>query len=726
MADTSLKTVMAFKNGNLVFDLIKRTATFGKLPPVAVPDGVTLEDGAVLNFQLVAPDGSLRKQTRSGVLRANEKQPGILRIAGMSKTARKFPAEDGWGYAIYKYRAYFSHPGLKTDGGLPEWLKGSIVRQKALWNRMAWLCREARRDCSPVPINEIIDFVQNTILPEIDEFNNALGRSKEKIKHPAKLKTEMPGLDGLWRFAGELRKRIEKGRAVPAGLLDRVVEFAQQFRTDYTPYNKFIANFTAIAEREAKVLKLRQFEVRPTVNTFKTVLDCRRVNKAPWSEGWPLIKYPDAPKSANWGLHYYFHKAGVDSAFLESRKGLPGLTFGPPIKPSDTGHHALTGVAARRAMREAEISIPGENREHWNFRFGVLQHRPLPDASHVKEWKLIFQDNALWLCFVVELQRPIPAPGPLAAGLDVGWRRTKEGICFGTLYEPATKTFRELIIDLQESPNDHKDWAPFRINLGPSRWEKRNITQLMPDWKPGDPIPSTFETRAALQGRRNYCTNAAKVLLRKHLGERMPTWLDNAGRRGLLKLDDEFRDDTTAHDILSTWRQEDERLGKLVRLYLGRSTKRLEYGHAQVAHDACRHLLQKGVNRLIVETSFLAKTSQNQDYEDHVSLKRSQKYRQFAAIGKFMAVLKNTAVKYGITVNMHEAINTTRICQYCNRLNPSTEKEQFICDNCGRLIRQGQNAAVNLSRFGCDPELAEMALHAGRVRSSNLRNPQTN
>jgi transposase len=163
-----------------------------------------------------------------------------------------------------------------------------------------------------------------------------------------------------------------------------------------------------------------------------------------------------------------------------------------------------------------------------------------------------------------------------------------------------------------------------------------------------------------------------------------------------------------------------------VRLYLGRSTKRLEYGHAQVAHDACRHLLQKGVNRLIVETSFLAKTSQNQDYEDHVSLKRSQKYRQFAAIGKFMAVLKNTAVKYGITVNMHEAINTTRICQYCNRLNPSTEKEQFICDNCGRLIRQGQNAAVNLSRFGCDPELAEMALHAGRVRSSNLRNPQTN
>jgi hypothetical protein len=505
-----------------------------------------------------------------------------------------------------------------------------------------------------------------------------------------------------------------------------VVEFVRQFRTDYTPYNNFIANFPKIAEQEAKRLKLRHFEIRPTVNSFKTVLDCHRVNKAPWSEGWPLIKYPDDPKSANWGLHYNFRKAGVDSALLESRKGLPGLTFGPPIKPSDTGHQAMTGIASRRAMREVEISIPGENREHWNFRFGVLQHRPLPDASHVKEWKLIFKDNELWLCFVVELQRPIPAPGPLAAGLDVGWRRTKDGICFGTLYEPATKTFRELIIDLQKSPNDHKDRVPFRINLGPSRWEKRNIIQLIPDWKPGDPIPSMFETRAALQGRRNDCTNAAKVLLRKHLGERLPAWLDNAGRRGLLKLDDEFGDDTTVHGILSTWRQEDEQLGKLVRLYFSRSTKRLEYGQAQVAHDVCRHLLQKGVTRLIVETSFLAKTSRNQDYEDHVSLKRSQKYRHFAAIGKFMAVLKNTAVKYGIMVDMHEATNTTRICQYCNRLNPSTEKEQFICDNCGRLIKQGQNAAVNLSRFGCDPELAEMALHAGRVRSSNLRNPQTN
>jgi hypothetical protein len=40
------------------------------------------------------------------------------------------------------------------------------------------------------------------------------------------------------------------------------------------------------------------------------------------------------------------------------------------------------------------------------------------------------------------------------------------------------------------------------------------------------------------------------------------------------------------------------------------------------------------------------------------------------------------------------------------------EKEQFTCEGCGRVVTLNQNASVNLSRFGTDPELAEMALHA--------------
>jgi len=247
--DTTLKTTKAFTHGTIVFDEKARTATFGQTDAVALPKDFSLKENATLNFQLVAPDGTLRKQVRSGILKGNEKQPGLLRITGMAKSPRRYAAEDGWGNAIYKYRAYFTHPGLKTDGEVPEWLKGSIRRQKDYWNHLAWLCRDARRKCSPVPTAEIIAFVQQTILPEIDAFNDSLSRAKDKMKHPAKLKKEAPGLDGLWHFVGELRTRIAKGRAVPDGLLEKVITFAQQYKPDYTPLNEFLNHFTENAEK---------------------------------------------------------------------------------------------------------------------------------------------------------------------------------------------------------------------------------------------------------------------------------------------------------------------------------------------------------------------------------------------------------------------------------------------------------------------------------------------
>jgi hypothetical protein len=55
---SSLETTKNFTCGGLVIDLKARTAAFGRLPPVAIPDGLPLADGAVLNLQLVAPDGT--------------------------------------------------------------------------------------------------------------------------------------------------------------------------------------------------------------------------------------------------------------------------------------------------------------------------------------------------------------------------------------------------------------------------------------------------------------------------------------------------------------------------------------------------------------------------------------------------------------------------------------------------------------------------------------------
>lgn len=56
VSESSLKTTKAFTHGRLVFDLESRTSTFGKLLPVAIPNGLALADGTALKFQLVAPN----------------------------------------------------------------------------------------------------------------------------------------------------------------------------------------------------------------------------------------------------------------------------------------------------------------------------------------------------------------------------------------------------------------------------------------------------------------------------------------------------------------------------------------------------------------------------------------------------------------------------------------------------------------------------------------------
>jgi hypothetical protein len=285
-------------------------------------------------------------------------------------------------------------------------------------------------------------------------------------------------------------------------------------------------------------LGLRYWEVKPLVSGFKAVLDRRKTKKSGFMEDWPLIKYPDSPKAANWGIHFSCNKAGIDLADLEAGDGIPGLSFGPPMAAAATGHTQMFGSRRMRKLREAEISLGGDN-----FRFGVLQHRPFPAGSHIKGWKLTYQAGALWLCLTVEVQRQLAQAGELAAGLDIGWRRTKAGIRFATLYDPAKKSIRELTVDMQRSPKDCAARAPFRLDLGPTRWEKRNLLRLLPDWKPGDPLPNALETRGALQTRRDYQTNTAKTFLRKHLVERTPAWFEKAGRKGLLHLAEEFKDD---------------------------------------------------------------------------------------------------------------------------------------------------------------------------------------
>lgn len=707
LAEISLKATKSFTHGGITFDRDAGTVTFGSLPAVTLPTGIVLTKDKEITLRLVAPDGSLRKQIRTGTL-SKVKDAEVYRIAGKSKTPANFSAEDGWKNEIYSYRAYYTHPGMITTGFIPEWLQASIDRQRSLWNRLAWLCREARRKSSPVSSEEIKSFVEAEILPAIDKMNDSLGRSRNKLKHPKKLKVEAPQVDGLWKFVGVLRSRVENDLPVPEGLLDSVVAFASQFKADYKPINEFLANVQKIADREARELGLAHYEARPVLQHFFAVLKARKTRNHQWTNGWPLIRYPDSRGANDWSFTYYLGKSGIKSADLEDGRGIPGLHFGPAKSPAETGHPEMIGSRAKRMLREATITVPNKNKELWDFRFAVQQHRPLPPDSHIKQWQLAESGGELWLHLTVELQRPVPTPGDTVAGLDIGWRRTEEGIRIGVLYEPGGETYKEILLDFQKSPVDPTLRKPFQINLGPKRFEKRNIHRLLPDWKPGDPIPGVVELRNVLNTRRSYLKDEAKAKLRKHLGEdSVPAWFDKAGRKGLLHLAEELKDDSQVQEIVSNFDRQTQALNRLAAKYYANSALRIQDGYQQISHDICKHLTEKGVYRIAVEDNFLAKISQKGPKEEgdgYYALKNSQKYRQFAAVGTFVAILKHIASKYGVTVEEVSAVNTTRTCMKCGHENAPTAKQRYQCAGCQRLIDQDHNASVNLSRAAAAPK----------------------
>ena len=127
-----------------------------------------------------------------------------------------------------------------------------------------------------------------------------------------------------------------------------------------------------------------------------------------------------------------------------------------------------------------------------------------------------------------------------------------------------------------------------------------------PDWKNGNPVPNSLISELGLQTRRDDYKNSAKILLRKHLGMRLPTWFENTGHNGLLQIEKEFKDDLVVRDILRDWKQQDEMVERFVCICVGSITRRLEHGHAQVAHEICRYLQNKATPFRLISRNIIS------------------------------------------------------------------------------------------------------------------------
>lgn len=695
-ADNSLATTKAFTHGRLIFDQNAGTLAVAKMPPLPIPTKLDLKAGSELQMRLIAPDGMVKPQKRSGVL--VEGARGVLRIPGHSRTPSSRTAEEGWGYTCRRYRAYLTHPGVPGSSSLPTWLTGSISRQRQLWNRIAVLCREAMRQCCDTKPEDTRAFIDSTILPAIDRFNAAQGRGR-KMKYPAELRTEEPSLAAVRRFIHVLNLRARKGLPVPENLESVVTTWAQQHATNYTPIKTFEKQLDLLIKREAEALQLRFWERRAVGNALIAMFARRRDNKLSYAKGWPRYIDSRDRRAESWGIHYYLNRAAVPGTAVFDG-GVRSLRLDEPLSPDQTGHPNARGkrFGLRRQFRSAEIAIPDKaSGEVWRLAFSIVQHQPIPEESFLKEWKLIYSHNKLELILLLQARKPLARPTTGregVAGMDLGWRRDGCGIIVATIFNSVRKTYTTIFVDLENRAPDTVLRTPFLIYMGPSR---RGIRAAMVDARNDEPgYLDTFEGCVQLREARDAAKDRLKSQMRSLLGDAAPNWIEKAGFRRMRWLLSEVPEGVP-RQLVEKWNQQDNQLASRYCEYSERVRARLRKGYERVAHDAGRMLQADGIHTLAIEDHFLAKAKQNPPENAHVALRRGAHYRQWVAPGMLVRALEQILPSYGIRIMRRLATNTTRQCHRCRTLNQVGAALHFQCRGCGAVLNQDHNAAVNLA-----------------------------
>lgn len=752
MGTTGLAATKGFTHGRVNFDPGTQTIQFSHHPALPLPAfGDFVREGAVLPFTLLAPDGTERSQRRDIVV--HKSKDGLLYAPGISKTPANNSREDGWRIRVFKFRTYFTHPGIETEPQdetgraiLPTWLEQSKKRQRRFWNRLVFLCMEARDACRPVEYDEFLSFLKETVLPAVDTFNNSLGRSKEKIR-TTKLRTENPSIFALTRFGAFLQYLEKDGKPVPEGLAEKIFAFAKGTKLDFTPINKFERNLTPIlkseryleeatvveeedeggamksrtvyrrltdpAEIEARrsELQLRDWEFKPVAAAFASALKRRKTVGCSFFEGWPQFSFEDE----EWGIHYYLN-GGCDASQLASG-GVRGLRLSPAVPAEATGRQWQSG--SRRGRRElcpAEISFRDMlSGEQWGFRFALLRHEfPFPDGSHIKEWKLINNRDGLWLCLVVEGRFAKPALSGATGAVHIGWRKEKDEIWPAMIYDP-TQTgraaFHRVTVDVGRCPEKTEQHTPFHIIMGPSRWGRRSKywisatrphQRVEPATSGAVQITDTWEGLEHLAAYRDDRKDRFKALLMQSL-DPAPSQLTLAGSRTLHQIGEALTNPELQR-AYRAWKAEDQEIGNLITTLSARISKRLENGHIQVAHDICKMFVAHGVATVVVQDSLLAKVARKKKGKktateaEQKALENSQANRQHVAPGRLLMKLMSLAEEYGLTVVKVDNAFITRNCHAdgCNHTNPASASRLITCESCGKVYDQDENAARNM------------------------------
>lgn len=232
-------------------------------------------------------------------------------------------------------------------------------------------------------------------------------------------------------------------------------------------------------------------------------------------------------------------------------------------------------------------------------------------------------------------------------------------------------------------------------------------------WMP-DKIMNSVKYAQELQSVRDMLSEGIKKRVCEMLPADAPVELksnwDKARQPRLIKIMNYMRE--TEHFFypeMLKWFQKDKKLYNESRGVNARALRHRKNFFYNEAHRLC-----SSYNPIIIENLDLANMQRkNDDAEKDGIPDAAKQYRQLAALGEFIALLKYIASKTGTEIKTEEAAYTSLTCSACGHIMTPEDRSKLnrTCEVCGAVSDQDVNAAINLYRSRCDimkvPEVNE-------------------
>ena len=163
-----LSAIMSFMRGTFVFDSASHTVRLGKHPAIPLPASLQAEEG--FHTQLCSSSTQRHSENADTHRRCLFALRMVLFVSLASYVSARAAPKTAGQSGFIASGPIRNTLGIESDEALPQWIIDSITRQRLFWNKLAYLCREARRACSAVPMEVIQNFITESVRPSIDDF----------------------------------------------------------------------------------------------------------------------------------------------------------------------------------------------------------------------------------------------------------------------------------------------------------------------------------------------------------------------------------------------------------------------------------------------------------------------------------------------------------------------------------------------------------------------------